>query len=272
MRSDNGPQFSSIQFADFAREWNFEHETSSPHHPQANGFAEAMVKIVKQALQKAKYSGTDPHLALLSLRGTPIDHNIQAPTFLLYNRKIRSNLPFRTVRNSQLEDVQRHLEQRQTLQKEHHDKSSSARIQQPLYAGQAVSVYDTQRRIWIPATVLRKFCDGSCLVKFNSGTIARRARIHLRERHIKSMTGEPVSSYTPTSDVPQLTPQYTATPTATELPIEVASEPSQVLDSSQPTSIPAETSPPAQPDVHTPPVIRRSTRTRKTTQRLITEI
>jgi predicted Fe-S protein YdhL (DUF1289 family) len=34
--SDNGPQFTSEQFAMFSRQWDFDHRTSSPGHPSAN--------------------------------------------------------------------------------------------------------------------------------------------------------------------------------------------------------------------------------------------
>ena len=37
--SDNGPQFSSKEFADFAKTWDFEHLTSSPGHSKPNGKA-----------------------------------------------------------------------------------------------------------------------------------------------------------------------------------------------------------------------------------------
>ena len=38
--SDNGPQFSAISFKEFAKEWCFDHCTSSPRYPQSNGFVE----------------------------------------------------------------------------------------------------------------------------------------------------------------------------------------------------------------------------------------
>ena len=65
--SDNGPQYASTQFTEFCTSWGITHETSSPHYPQSNGFAESCVKSVKHALQHAKYSSADLQLALLVL-------------------------------------------------------------------------------------------------------------------------------------------------------------------------------------------------------------
>ena len=42
--TDNGPQFTSTDFKQFVKSWGFEHRTSSPGYPQANGSAEAAVK------------------------------------------------------------------------------------------------------------------------------------------------------------------------------------------------------------------------------------
>ena len=51
LRSDNGPQYVSAQFANFCISWGITHETSSLHYPQSNGSAEACIKSVKHALQ-----------------------------------------------------------------------------------------------------------------------------------------------------------------------------------------------------------------------------
>ena len=67
LHSDNGPQYASAQFADFCMSWGITHKISSPHYPQSNGFTEACIKSVKHTLQQAKYSGANPHLALLAL-------------------------------------------------------------------------------------------------------------------------------------------------------------------------------------------------------------
>ena len=69
--TDNGPQYSSVEFKDFADEWEFEHVTSSPRYPQSNGFGERMVGVIKQVLRKAKQAGTDPRIALMCYRATP---------------------------------------------------------------------------------------------------------------------------------------------------------------------------------------------------------
>ena len=75
LHSDNGPQYVSAQFTKFYTSWGITHETSSPHYLQSNGFAKVCVKSVKHALQHAKYSGTDPQLALFALWAIPINTN-----------------------------------------------------------------------------------------------------------------------------------------------------------------------------------------------------
>ena len=91
LRSDNGPQYASVQFADFCTSWGISHETSSPHYPQSNGFAKACVKSAKHALQGAKYSGANPHLALLALWAMPINSKLPSPAELLYQCQLQNN-------------------------------------------------------------------------------------------------------------------------------------------------------------------------------------
>ena len=50
--TNNGPPFNGEEFKCFTREFDFKHQTSSPHFHQLNGFIEAMVKKVKTAYKK----------------------------------------------------------------------------------------------------------------------------------------------------------------------------------------------------------------------------
>lgn len=86
--SDNGPQFSSQQFVDFAAAYGFRHVTSSPKFTQSNGEAEHHVQTVKQLLKKAQ----DPYLALLAYKATPLS-NGYSPAQLLMGRRLRTPMP-----------------------------------------------------------------------------------------------------------------------------------------------------------------------------------
>ena len=63
--SDNGPQFTSKEFAEFAKQWEFQHVTSSSYHPKSNGKAESAVKVIKGLFKKALIDNKDPWLSLL---------------------------------------------------------------------------------------------------------------------------------------------------------------------------------------------------------------
>ena len=86
IRSDNGPQYSSHEFSQFANSYGFSHMTSSPHYPQSNGQAERTVQTVKRLLKRSK----DPYMALLSYRATPLPWCNLSPTELLMGRRIRT--------------------------------------------------------------------------------------------------------------------------------------------------------------------------------------
>ena len=85
LHTDYGPQYASAAFAYCSIEGGFTHETSSPHYPQSNGFAESCVKIVKHTLQHARLSGTNPRIALQHIKANPVDAKLPSPSQMLYN-------------------------------------------------------------------------------------------------------------------------------------------------------------------------------------------
>ena len=92
MTSDNMP-FSSRKMSEFAEEWKFSQSTSSPHYAQSNGQAERAIQTVKNMLRKANEAGTDPYVALLQYRNTPVAGCDYSPAQMLFSRSLRTKLP-----------------------------------------------------------------------------------------------------------------------------------------------------------------------------------
>ena len=91
--SDSGPQFSSAEFAVYAKTWSFDHVTSSPTHVHSNGKAENAVKTVKRLFTKCQESGHSEYLALLDWRNTPSQGIGTSPAQRLMGRRCKTLLP-----------------------------------------------------------------------------------------------------------------------------------------------------------------------------------
>ena len=177
--SDQGPQYSSSEFEDFAKMWGFEHQTSSPYYPRSNGLAERTVQTVKNILKKSKASQLDPLLAFLEYRNTPID-NIGSPAELLMSRKLRSVLP--PTRQSLRLKVKKHkmvksaLLSKQERQKYYYDRQTKQL--KPVHSGEKVRIL--QQNKWEPAIVTEKLTSPrSYEVETPSGGVYRRNRSHI---------------------------------------------------------------------------------------------
>ena len=75
------------------RNWGFTHETISPGNSQANGAAEAAVKIAKRILRKSQSSGENHYVALLNLRNTPTEGLHTSSALRLFGRRTKSMMP-----------------------------------------------------------------------------------------------------------------------------------------------------------------------------------
>lgn len=91
--SDNGPQYSSSEFQNFATKYEFEHVTSSPRYPQSNGKAESAVKTAKRITEKALAAHLDPYLAFLEHRNIPSDGMSTSPAQRLFGKRTRTTIP-----------------------------------------------------------------------------------------------------------------------------------------------------------------------------------
>ena len=186
--TDNGAQFTSKLFKDFAKEWSFNLETSSPTYPKSNGFIERQVQTVKHALTKAKQDGRDPELALLCIRATPLSPKIPSPLELLTGRKPRANLPTKSPQSHSDDMVRDLLQDRQSTQKAYHDKK--AKDLSPLTPGQLVRFQDHPSSTWKEG-VIREKCKEprSYTLETPTGKTFRRNRVHIR-----SIPGSPQQS------------------------------------------------------------------------------
>ena len=128
VKSDNGPQYSSSEFAMFATNWKFLHVTSSPRYPHSNGLVEKTVQTAKRMLEKAKRDRRDPYLALLEQRNTPIA-NYKSPAQLSMGRRLRSLLPCTTSHlipeTVRYRDTQVRFQKKQAEQKANYDKNAT---------------------------------------------------------------------------------------------------------------------------------------------------
>lgn len=178
--SDNGPQFVSKSFKDFAHNWEFKHTTSSPRYPQSNGQIENAVGTVKKMLKKAFEDGTDPYIALLEYRNTPITGMEYSPAQMLMSRRLRSKLPTtgELLRPEVVPDAATKLKARQKKQKFYFDKH--ARLLPTLKTGDATRIKTKEG--WLPAVVTGRVDQPrSYSVKTPTGKVLRRNRRDLKK-------------------------------------------------------------------------------------------
>ena len=160
--SDNGPQFSSQEFHEFSLTWEFNHVTSSPHHPKSNGKAESSVKAVKQLFKKAERDDKDPWLTLLDYRNTPTEEINASPAQRLMSRRTRTLLP--TASSLLRPEVCTHSAEKFAWKRQkakfYHDRH--AKQLSELEIGQEVRIQPLRKnQTWKEATCVEKLSDRS---------------------------------------------------------------------------------------------------------------
>ena len=160
------------EFNEFARQCGFQHVTSCPLYPQANGQAEKGVQIVKRLLKKAKDCKAEPYLALISYRATALECRA-SPAELLMHHKLRTTLlhiPRQKddKNDDKLSDKRMKLKHRQKM---NYDKR--ARHQEPLQERDVLRIEGP--KFWDrKATVLSEVGPRSFVVKTETGQVLRR--------------------------------------------------------------------------------------------------
>jgi len=178
--SDNGPNYASREFADFAHSYGFKHTTTSPRYPQSGGLHEKTVQTVKSMLKKVEESREDVYLALLDYRNTPI--NGVSPAQALMNRLLKSTIPT-TADNLKPalinhDDFITRREEQQTKQCKYYNRT--AHELPPLQSNEEVRFKKTPKSEWEPAIVVERHdTPRSYVVKTEDGGVYRRNRKHI---------------------------------------------------------------------------------------------
>ena len=194
MISDNGPQFVSENFKQFATMFDFDHRTSSPYNSKSNGKAESAVKTAKSLLRKNKEG--DQFLALLNYRNTPSQSTGTSPAQRFFNRRTRTLLPTcRALLKPKINvqaDLQK-LQANQDIQKKNFNRRS--KDLPPLVEGDAVGMkpFSLGKKTWARATVISNR-GRSYNVEAEDGTIYRRNRMHLKKIADKAPSLQPGTS------------------------------------------------------------------------------
>lgn len=170
LESDNGPQYNSRLFREFARQWKIHHITSSPHYPKSNGLSERYVQEAKSVLRRTNLDKSDYRLALLNYRNTPRS-DIPSPAERLFGRPTRHLIPLHPMQRLPRESYSEVLRKR---------REEYARFKTTGYKSPAMKVGDKVRlkqshRNWIQGEIADKLkAPRSYLVKTPDGNILRR--------------------------------------------------------------------------------------------------
>ncbi|XP_031569046.1 uncharacterized protein K02A2.6-like [Actinia tenebrosa] len=173
--TDNGAQFTSDLFKQFASKYKFNDVTSSPYWSQSNGRAEAAVKSAKHILLTAD----DVDLALLSVRNTaPAGHSF-SPAERLFGRALRTNItqpsvalePFTPPRDQVVEErLQCKIKQKQAYDKHAGSPLPDLPPGSFVYAKPPPS---STAKAWIPGQVVGNAGPRSYLINTGSRQIRR---------------------------------------------------------------------------------------------------
>ena len=201
--TDNGPQFSSGEFASFANEWGIQHSVSSPTYPKSNGLAESSVKTVK-GLMKKNEDRDDFQKSLLIYRSTPLQNGL-SPAQMLMGRRIRSNLPISEdlLTPKGAHKIRKEKVKQREEQKRLHDRT--AKRLPTLKHGDRVRLRDINSGAWRLMARVEKVAPRSYRVQTECGLSLRRNRTDLKLQQTDEETTaqeREIPQHTPESPVP----------------------------------------------------------------------
>ena len=185
IRSDGGPQYSSVEYREFLERWGVNPPgLSSPTYAQSNTLAESAVKAMKALVAKTTVNGDINCEAfqrgLLEWRNTPKAHG-KSPAELLFGCQTRSFVP--SLQSNFSPTWKFNIEQRiAELQRKSEDYYNiGAKDLSELSVGDKVHVQDSKSRRWIEqGVVARKGRHRDYFIELANGKVRWRNRRFLR--------------------------------------------------------------------------------------------
>lgn len=175
--TDNGPSFTSGEFADFCKANGIKHVFAAPYHPATNGLAERAVQSFKKGLEKTQGGTLQSRLSryLFHYRLTPHSVTGIAPAEALMSRRLRSPLDL------VYPEVTGHPRRNPT--------ERGVAIPRSFEIGQQVYVRDFRSRKpgWVPGTIKQVTGPVSYQIEVED-RIIRRHVDHVRSCHERAPT------------------------------------------------------------------------------------
>lgn len=193
LRSDNGTQLTSFDFAEILKRHGIQQITSSPYHPKGNSIAERAVQEAKKILRKVRYGSIEYYNAVMEWRNIPRNEKLGSPMQRLMSRRARTTVPVVPLALQPEvippQQVVQLLQEEREKQKKYYDQHA-----RPLTAFKErdqVRLFDRNEGIWKPGTIVRVLSQprSYSVQDDESGTIRRRNRAMLRERKAVAQRG-----------------------------------------------------------------------------------
>ena len=207
--SDNGPQFTSEEFASFMKRNGIKHIRSAPYHPSTNGTAKRFVQTKKAMKALRNSSLTQTHRLynfLLTYRTTPHDTTNEPPCQLFMGRMLRTRW---TLLKPDLEQT---VVTKQANQKDNHDKHAKPR---ELCVGDTVMANNPKPGFPAVSAIIKKRLGPlTYLVETQSGQLWKHHIDHLRS--VGTNISSSVTEELQTGDIEMLPTVPTESNTSTE--------------------------------------------------------
>lgn len=166
--TDNGPTWTSAEFATFVQLNGIKHNMTAPYHPASNGAAERAVQTVKKGIYIALRQGKDVNISivrfLFDYRNTSHCSTCKSPSELMFGRKLRSK--FDLLRPNRLEKINSSLTKQTEFFSGHRNTSFSE--------NQLVLVKDyrtSQASNWAKANIVKVLSPVSYLVRLHNSNV-----------------------------------------------------------------------------------------------------